>query len=94
MEDLEIFVLNIEKLNFHNEKTGEVSDMVKILYGTLVPDEERFSGLAILETYTNGKFFDKLKELVGKKVTASFKKVRLKNGFKYSLTSINGKELI
>lgn len=93
MENLEIVILNLEKLNFKNQKTGEVNEMVRVTYGSLVPDEERFSGLAILETYQNVKFFDTIKEFIGKKVNANFKKIPLKNGFKYSLVSINNKEL-
>lgn len=93
MENMEITILNLEKLNFKNNTTGEISQMVRITYGTRVPDEERFSGLAILECYQVSKYFDILKEYVAKKIEAGFKKVRLKNGFKLSLQSINGKKL-
>jgi hypothetical protein len=93
MENMEIIILNLEKLNFKNQTTGEISQMVRITYGSLVPDEERFSGLAILECYQVQKYFDKLKDYIGKKVNASFRKVRLKNGFKLSLVSINDTKL-
>ena len=93
MENLEIFILNLEKLYFKNKSTGEVSHMVRVNYATRVPDEERFVGLAVLECYQKPESWNNLVNYVGKKCNAEFKKIRLKNGFKYSLVSIDNKEI-
>ena len=93
MENLKIVILNLTKVTFKNKTTGEVNEMVKVTYGTHVPDEERFSGMAILECYLKKETFNKLKDYIGKPINADFKKIRLNNGFKYTLSSIDNVEI-
>lgn len=94
MDELKIIILNLEKMSFKNQNNGVVNEFTKVTYASPVPDEDRFSGFAILECYNDIKNFDILKGFVGKPYNAKFRKIRLKNGFKYSLVSIDDKELI
>lgn len=93
MENLDIIILNLTKCSFKNKETGEVKPMVRINYCYRVPDEDRFSGMAVLTCYQIDDYFLKLKDFVGRKVPATFRKVRLNNGYKLSLYSIDNKEL-
>ena len=94
MDDLKIFLINLEKTRIKNKDSGEVIEFCKITYAIPVPDEERFSGLCILDSYKNVKYFDELKSYTGKPHNVQIRKIRQKSGFKYSLISIDGKELI
>ena len=94
MEDLKIIVLNFEKVSFKNKDTGEIKEFLHVSYATPVPENKRFSGLAVMECNCDINNSDLLKSYFGKPVTANVNIYPNKNGVKYSLISIDKNELV
>lgn len=77
------YLINIEKVNFKNDETGEIKEMCKANYIMPVEENERFYGNAIFECYIPVENFDKLKKYVIKpNLDFVYEERALKNGFK------------
>lgn len=76
-------LINIEKVNFTNEQTGEIKSMCKVNY--IMPDDETevFKGNSIFECFIPIENFDKLKKyLIIPNLDFIYEERALKNGFK------------
>lgn len=93
MDKLKINILNLQKVNFSNKKTGEVKTMVKITYGTEITKTDDFVGLSILECYCNEKAFVNLEKVINREVIATLEKRPTSNGVKYVITHINNESI-
>ncbi len=93
MEKIRILIVNLQKIQFKNDKTGEVSELCKITYCIKLSDSDNFKGYSILECYCNVNAFNKVEKFILKEVTADIKINALKNGIKYTITKINNEEL-
>jgi len=77
------FLINLEKVNFKNDTTGEIREMCKINYVMPVDETERFKGNAIFECYVSIDNYDKLKKyLLVPNYDFIYEERALKNGFK------------
>lgn len=76
-------LINIEKVTFKNDETGEVKDMCKVNYIMPVDSTDQFCGNSIFECYIPVENFDKLKQYVLiPKYDFIYEERALKNGFK------------
>lgn len=77
------YLINVEKVNFKNDETGEVKEMCKVNYIMPVEESDRFYGNSIFECYIPIENFDKLKKYVLKpNIDFIYEERALKNGFK------------
>ena len=89
MNNLKVLLLNLQKVNFKNDKTGEVTTMCKITYGLDITKTDDFSGLSILETYAKESAFLGLEKVLKKECMATVEYRPTQNGVKYVITKIN-----
>lgn len=76
-------LINLEKVNFKNDETGEVKEMCKLNYILPVESTDRIKGNAIFETYLPIENFNKLdKYLLNPNLDFIYEERALKNGFK------------
>ena len=76
-------LINIEKVKFTNEQTGEIKDMCKVNYIMPVDETDVFKGNAIFECYIPIENYDKLKKYVlVPNFDFIYEERALKNGFK------------
>ena len=89
MNNSKVFLLNLEKVNFSNEKTGEITTMCKITYGMDIMKTDNFSGLSILTSYAKENAFLGLEKVLRKECVATIENRPTQNGVKYVITKIN-----
>ncbi len=76
-------LINLEKVNFKNEETGELREMCKVNYIMPVEERDNFKGNAIFEMYIPVDNYDKLKRYVlNCNLDFVYEERALKNGFK------------
>ena len=90
-----IGIVSIEPQNFTNEKTGVVTEMLKVTYLVKInKDSERFKGSNILVSYVPAKELEKLeKYLINLTSTAEIEERATDNGTKWVIKSINDVKL-
>lgn len=93
MSNAKILILNADLMNFKNDNTGEISDMTRINYCIDCDSSDEHVGPAILQCFKRGNVIETIKPFCKREVTAEISVVPQKNGFKYILSSINGKSL-
>lgn len=93
MDKVRITILNLQKITFTNNKTGEVTEKIKVNYGIELSKSENFVGLSILECYCNAKAFVNLEKYINKEVVADMEKRPTSNGFKYVITKVNNESI-
>ncbi len=86
---LNILLLNLQKVSFKNDNTGEVTVMTKIVYGIDLPKVDGFSGYSILESYAKESAFADLDKYLRKVQQATVSYRPTSNGVKYVITKIN-----
>ena len=89
MNNSKVLLLNLQKVNFKNENTGEVTTMCKITYASELTKYDGFVGYSILESYAKESAFNGLEKVLGKECVATIEKRPTKNGVKYVITKIN-----
>jgi len=89
MNNLKVLLLNLQKVNFSNKETGEVTTMTKITYGTDLTKTVNFSGYSILESYAKENAFAGLEKVLKKECIAQVEFKPTQNGVKYVITKIN-----
>ena len=87
--NFKVLLLNLQKVNFSNEKTGEVTTMCKITYGLDITKTDNFVGCSILESYAKESAFNGLEKVLKKECVASVEFRPTQNGVKYVITKIN-----
>lgn len=76
-------LINIEKVNFTNEQTGEIKEMCKVNYIMPVDETDVFKGNAIFECYIPVENYEKLKRyVISPNLDFIYEERALKNGFK------------
>lgn len=76
-------LINVEKVYFKDDKTGEVKDMCKVNYIMPTEASDSFVGNSIFEMYVKTDNFDKLKKYVlNCSLDFIYDERALKNGFK------------
>lgn len=78
--ELKAVVINLQKIV--KSDTGEV--LTKVGYMTQLDQTDRFVGYSVLDAWSNGTAYDKLKEYLGKEVTIL---IGLKGGRNNSLST-------
>lgn len=88
-QELKIFIINLDKKQIRNEKTGEVTDWCMVTY--LVPKEEtsKSKGVAELSCYCQPIAWDELDKHMFKWVNAKMTQTVEKNRIKLKIKSIN-----
>ena len=82
-------LINIEKVDFKNDDTGEIKEMCKVNYILPTEPTERLYGSAIFECYVPIENFDKLrKHVLIPNLDFVYEERPLKNGFKIFPTKI------
>ena len=90
----EIIILSLEKMNFANKETGEVSIMTKVVYGCSIRDKnDNFIGYDVLVDYVKNNQLDKLSNLVAKIVSTELVLHPTDKGIKFKLKTVNGQTL-
>lgn len=76
-------LINLEKVYFTNEQTGEIKNMCKVNYTMPADETDNFYGNASFECYIPIENFDKLKKYVFvPNFDFIYEERALKNGFK------------
>ncbi len=88
-DKLNVLLLNLQKVSFKNDNTGEINIMTKITYGVDLTKSDNFSGYSILESYAKESAFNDLEKYLRKVQQASFEYRPTQNGVKYVITRIN-----
>ena len=93
MKKINSIIIRGELNTFKNEKTGEISEMTKIIYLIPVERTDKVLGFVPLETYKKDNLLKEIEPYILKTVVLEIDEVPTKNGVKYVLKKINDKEI-
>lgn len=93
MKKINSHILNASLSEIKNEKTGEITEMTKIVYTIERENTNKLIGPAMLECYKVGNYLETLSKYVMKPVQIDLEERPVKNGCKYVITKVNNQEL-
>lgn len=87
--NVKVILLNLQKVNFSNKETGQVTTMCKITYGLDLTKTDNFVGYSVLESYAKESAFAGLEKVLKRECMAVMEYKPTQNGVKYVITKIN-----
>lgn len=91
---IKVLIINVEKFQFNNDKTGEVVELCKVVYAIPLENSENFVGGAIFEAYSHVKHFENVSKYSFKHSDVLLEQRPQKNGVKYYLKQVDNYKCI
>ncbi len=93
MKRIQSHIISASLSEIKNDKTGEITEMTKIIYTMERENTDRLVGPAMLECYKVGNYLESIAKYIMKPIQVDLEERPVKNGCKYVITKINNQEL-